>query len=849
MVDTKSDNEFEDDATVLRDDATVMRGDTESSLGTFSASTGHDPSWRSGTTVGDAEAPRVLKQRFVLEDRLGSGGMGTVFKAKDLRKVEARDAQPYVAIKVLNNDFRKHPEAFIALEREASKSQTLRHPNVVSIFDFDKDEDVPYITMELLEGIELSHMLRQNGGEIERDQGWQIISDMVQGLAHAHDQGVVHADLKPSNIFVSDDGSAKILDFGIARAMRSNQPGEQTRFDPARLAALTPAYASREMLNGDSPEPRDDLYALGVVIYMVLAGHHPYGRLPANEAVQEGLKAERPRGITQRQWATLRKCLAFNRQERPDSASAVFDGLFGKPAWQSFSIAASVAILAVAGIVAATYEPPDVAEVRAEVKQQTLVEAQIDRIDTLLNTPLFDGYWEDELLSEVDRLRHLDFMNDDNGRVIKSVSDIFIQYVENVDDLSAVAAVYSRAKTFGGLEEVELAFHDRLVDELRLLAKEPLNLFWTERAQQRLDMAKSYFPDSPGLQVVRVELADHVNKNVNELVSVGDTKLAANAWELFGNELADEKVRVATEKIVVTAVQKDSAAEERRREQRERKRLISSLDQHLNVSCLRIDVPGLATELRSMQRQYPEHKRALHKQTQKRLDECGARLELLDEERSAEFERVVQTELAFVVGRAERLDPCLKGDTCTDALSEKGSSGEAGPKLVVVDGEGERFAITQHEISWRDFALYCESSNECEATSSSSLPVAGIELGAIERYADWLSERTGQLYRLPTLDEWFAIAIDQPDPNRNCRVEVGGVRRGDSALEVENGNPNSLGLVHVLGNVGEIVVGDDGYTVVGGGFRDPIEECVALNAKALEKPDAQTGFRLVREVS
>ena len=185
MVDKRTDNEFdEDDATILRDDATVMRGDTESSLGTFSASSSHEASWRSGTTVGDAEAPRVLRQRFVLEDRLGSGGMGTVFKAKDLRKVEARDAQPYVAIKVLNNDFRKHPEAFIALEREASKSQTLRHPNVVSIFDFDKDEDVPYITMELLEGIELSHMLRQSSGEIERDQGWRIISDMVQGLAH-----------------------------------------------------------------------------------------------------------------------------------------------------------------------------------------------------------------------------------------------------------------------------------------------------------------------------------------------------------------------------------------------------------------------------------------------------------------------------------------------------------------------------------------------------------------------------------------------------------------------------------------------------------------------------------------
>ena len=88
-----------------------------------------------------ADAPRVLKQRFVLDEKLGSGGMGTVFRAKDLRKVEARDRNPYVAVKVLNNDFREHPEAFIALQREAAKSQALSHRNIVSIYDFDKDGD------------------------------------------------------------------------------------------------------------------------------------------------------------------------------------------------------------------------------------------------------------------------------------------------------------------------------------------------------------------------------------------------------------------------------------------------------------------------------------------------------------------------------------------------------------------------------------------------------------------------------------------------------------------------------------------------------------------------------------
>lgn len=838
-----------DDVTMLRDDATVLRAGTESSVHSLTKGTGSDSSWRSGNTVdGEAMAPRVLKQRFVLEELLGSGGMGTVYKARDLRKVEARDAQPYVAVKVLNSDFRRHPEAFVALEREASKSQTLRHTNIVSIFDFDKDEDVPYITMELLEGMELSHMLRERDGEIDRELSWQIISGMVQGLVHAHEQGVVHADLKPSNIFVAEDGTARILDFGIARAMRSNQTGEHTRFDPARLAALTPAYASREMLNGDSPEPRDDIYALGVVIYMVLAGHHPYGRLPATDAVQEGLKPERPRGISQRQWSTLKRCLAFNRQDRPENAAAVYDGLFGKPVWQSLSTAASVALLVVTSVIAFTYEPPELAEVREEVKHETLVEEQMERIEQLLATPLFDGYWEDELLSEADRLRHLDVLSDESSSVLSRVQMLFAHYVENEDDLKAVAGVYSRAVAFGGLSTVESAFHDRLAEELNRMTSEPIGAYWTERAAQRLDMVKSYFPESPTLLDGRQQLAGYVDESINVLIRSGDTDLAADVWELFGDELPDEQARQATDSVVVAAVQKDYADEQRRSSRREGRRLLAELDEVLNVSCLRLDIPALGRQLKQLGHRYPEHRQPLRRHVEARLDQCVDRLDLLDPEQASHFKSVAFEELAFVVEDSAEMDPCALGTSCIDAIDNHGNS-QSGPSLVVVQGDLGSFAITKHEISWQDLALFCAASGLCSAEAS-KLPVTGIGLAVIEQYADWLSVRTGHQYRLPTLTEWQQVAVDLPDPNRNCRVEVGGIRRGDSALEVENGHPNSLGLVHVLGNASEIVVGDTGYAAVGGGFSDPIDQCLAVSAKKLgEKPDQQTGFRLVREVS
>ena len=165
----------------MSDDATVLRAHSRTNS-------------NSGGTSGEAGAtPRVLKSRFVLDQKLGSGGMGTVFRAKDLRKVEARDRFPYVAIKVLNSDVREHPQAFIALEREASKSQQLSHPNIVSIFDFDKDGNVPFITMELLQGRELADLLHAYPNGLPNELAWEVIGGLCAGLRYAHENGVVHA--------------------------------------------------------------------------------------------------------------------------------------------------------------------------------------------------------------------------------------------------------------------------------------------------------------------------------------------------------------------------------------------------------------------------------------------------------------------------------------------------------------------------------------------------------------------------------------------------------------------------------------------------------------------------------
>jgi serine/threonine protein kinase len=307
-----------------------------------------------GAGRGDADPPRVLKQRFVLDEKLGSGGMGTVFRAKDLRKVEARDSNPFVAVKVLNNDFRQHPEAFITLQREAAKSQALAHRCIVSIHDFDKDGDVPFIIMELLDGRELSLVLSDYPTGLPDDMAWSIIRCLCEGLEHAHDAGLVHADFKPQNVFVAPSHAAKILDFGIARAVQVNQAqGEETVFDPSRLAALTPAYASPEMLDGREAEIPDDVFSLGVVIYQILAGRHPFGRLPANEAAAQGLAPERPRRLSRRRWRVLQRCLAFERGRRPASVGEVKRILFQPSPWRSrTSLLMMLAVTVAVGVTA-----------------------------------------------------------------------------------------------------------------------------------------------------------------------------------------------------------------------------------------------------------------------------------------------------------------------------------------------------------------------------------------------------------------------------------------------------------------------------------------------------------------
>ncbi len=264
--------------------------------------------------VGD-----VLNDRFVLEERVGSGGMSTVYKALDRRKLEADDRNPYVAVKVLNVEFRAHPQSLIALQREAKKSQSLAHPNIVRVYDFDRDGATVYMTMEFLSGKPLSQRFRApNFRGMPSNEAMPILGQIEEALNFAHNNGIVHADFKPANVIITDNGQVKLIDFGIARAFkRPDQIDmEATRFDPGTLGALTPTYASPEMLEQQEVDPRDDVYALGCIAYEMLTGRHPFGRMQATEARDAGLQVECRKGLTRTQYKALKGALAFEREKR-----------------------------------------------------------------------------------------------------------------------------------------------------------------------------------------------------------------------------------------------------------------------------------------------------------------------------------------------------------------------------------------------------------------------------------------------------------------------------------------------------------------------------------------------------
>jgi serine/threonine-protein kinase len=221
----------------------------------------HEPEnhMHSEVQVGD-----VLDDRFRIEEVVSRSGMASIYKAKDLLKEET------VAIKVPHMQFESDPASFARFQREAEIGKRLNHPNILRFINVTK-QSRPYIAMEFLEGRTLSSVMNEVR-PIPIPDSIQIASALCDALAHMHGQGVVHRDLKPQNIMICNDGSIRIMDFGIAKATEMRR----ITFAGFSPALGTPDYMAPEQVKGRRGDERTDIYSLGAILYEMTTGRVPF---------------------------------------------------------------------------------------------------------------------------------------------------------------------------------------------------------------------------------------------------------------------------------------------------------------------------------------------------------------------------------------------------------------------------------------------------------------------------------------------------------------------------------------------------------------------------------------------
>jgi serine/threonine protein kinase len=257
--------------------------------------------------------------------------MGVVYQAVDREAAHLEDPHARIALKVLNDEIRSIPEAALGLQRESSRARRLAHPNIVRVYEFYRDGEHYFVTMELLEGQPWDRLIGANARGMPLEQARPLVQQLCSALTYAHAEGVVHSDLKPQNLFLTRDQRVKVLDFGIAMPVRQAAAGgEQTKYNPRRLGALSEAYACLELWQGLDPDPRDDVYSLACIVYELLSGVRPYGKETAPRAFEQQLIPAPIEALTGEQNRALRQALQLLRRDRTASVEEFVSAFSGQ---------------------------------------------------------------------------------------------------------------------------------------------------------------------------------------------------------------------------------------------------------------------------------------------------------------------------------------------------------------------------------------------------------------------------------------------------------------------------------------------------------------------------------------
>ncbi len=262
----------------------------------------------------------VFAERYEVLEELGRGGMGEVYRVKDEKLNEE------MALKVLKPEIAAHKDMIERFKNELKLSRKIAHRHICKMYDLNEEEETPYITMEYVRGADLKSLIRKKG-KMDEKEAVAVAKQICEGLAEAHELGVVHRDLKPQNIMIDEKGNAKVMDFGIARSI------EAAGVTQTGVMIGTPDYMSPEQAEGEEADQRSDIYALGVILYEMVTGGVPFkGDTAFSVALKHKTKLPQdPKKINPKISDDLSRliliCMEKERERRYQSAEALFDDL------------------------------------------------------------------------------------------------------------------------------------------------------------------------------------------------------------------------------------------------------------------------------------------------------------------------------------------------------------------------------------------------------------------------------------------------------------------------------------------------------------------------------------------